>query len=119
MTTFRDLLNTLQTLSQQQLDQEVMIIPTGYCSGAEVDIDGYSPFKGEVRIDISKGDIIYDEGIDSPMSGGGVSGTTDVEEWDTPASVLAKDFAEGELLYSTSDIVLKPGLPYIRIGNKY
>ncbi|MCQ2148713.1 MAG: hypothetical protein MJZ16_14540 [Bacteroidales bacterium] len=118
MATFRDLLNTLKTLSQKQLDQEVMIIPTGYCSAAEVEIDGFSPFKGEVTLGISKGDIIYEEGVDSPMCGGGISGTTDVEEWDTPASELAKDLSEGEELYSQDSVVLGPGLPYIRIANK-
>ena len=56
MATFRDLLHSLQELSDVQLDQEIKIIPTGYCTEESVDIDGYSPFSGKVELAISKGD---------------------------------------------------------------
>ena len=48
MATFRDLLNSLQNLSGAQLDQEIKIIPTGYCTEVTVEIDGYSPLSGKV-----------------------------------------------------------------------
>lgn len=117
MATFRELLTSLQNLSDSQLDQEVIIIPTGYCSEAPVEIDGFSPFHGGIEIAVSKGDVIYDEGIDSPMCGGCTAGCSDVEEWDTPASVLAKDLDEDEVLYGKDEVVLGANLPYIRISN--
>lgn len=118
MATFRDLLNSLKNLSDNQLDQEVMIIPTGYCSAAEVEINGYSPFSGNIEIAVSKGDIVYDEGVDSPMCGRCTAGCSDVEEWSTPASELQKELSDDESLYSQEDVALGAGLPYIRISNK-
>ncbi len=117
MATFRDLFKTLQALSDEQLDKQVRIIPTGYCSEAEVDINGYSPFSGTVEIAISKGDIIYEEGFDSPQCGSGICGCSDTEEWDVPASELAKDLAPGDMLYSKDAVLLGPGSPYIRISD--
>ena len=117
MKTFRDLLFSLQNLSESQLDQEIMIIPTGYCSAAAVEIDGYSPFTGKVELAVSKGDIIFDEGLDSPQCGCGVSGCSDTEEWGMPVSELASELAPGDVLYSKDDVILGPGLPYIRIAN--
>ena len=117
MTTFRDLLISLQSLSDAQLDQQVMIIPTGYCSAAAVEIDGFSPFTGKIEIAISKGDIIYEEGADTSQCGGCASGCSDTEEWATPASELKKEMGPDEKLYSNNEIVLSPGLPYIRISN--
>lgn len=117
MATFRNLLLALQALSDKQLDQEIMIIPTGYCSAVPVEIDGYSPFTGKVELAVSQGDIIYDEGLDSPQCGGGVSGCSDIEEWDMPVSELESALAPGDVLYSKDDVILGPGLPYIRIAN--
>jgi len=117
MATFCDLLLTLQNLSDKQLCQEIMIIPTGYCSEVPVNIDGFSPFSGKIELAISKGDIIFDEGLDSPQCGCGVSGCSDTEEWDIPASELASGFGPGEVLYSKGSVLLGPGLPYIRIAN--
>ena len=117
MATFRDLLHSLQTLSDGQLDQEIMIIPTGYCSAASVEIDGYSPFTGIVELAVSKGDIIYHEGVDTPQCGGGVSGCSDTEDWVMPVSELESELAPGDVLYSKDDVILGPGLPYIRIAN--
>ena len=117
MATFRDLLIALQALSDKQLDQEIMIIPTGYCSAVPVEIDGYSPFTGKVELVVSKGGIIYDEGLDSPQCGGGISGCSDTEEWVMPVSELESALAPGEVLYSKDDVILGPGLPYIRIAN--
>ena len=54
MATFCDLLLTLQNLSDKQLCQEIMIIPTGYCSEVPVNIDGFSPFSGKIELAISK-----------------------------------------------------------------
>ena len=65
MATFRELLLTLQDLSDEQLRQEVMIIPTGYCSEVPVDIDGFSPFSGKIELAISKGDIIFVEKLEA------------------------------------------------------
>jgi hypothetical protein len=117
MKTFRDLLFSLQNLSESQLDQEIMIIPTGYCSAAAVEIDGYSPFAGKVELAISKGEIIFDEGLDSPQCGCGVNGCSDTEEWGMPISELASELAPGDVLYSKEDVILGSGLPYIRIAN--
>ena len=117
MATFRDLLLTLQDLSDEQLRQEVMIIPTGYCSEVPVDIDGFSPFSGKIELAISKGDIIFVEGLDSPQCGCGVSGCSDTEEWEIPASELASSLEAGEVLYPDESVLLAPGLPYIRISN--
>lgn len=117
MATFRDLLLSLQNLSSTQLDLEIKIIPTGYCTEVSVDIDGYSPFSGRVELAISKGDIIYEEGADSPQCGSGICGCSDTEEWDIPANELAAGLEPGEQLYSEDAIVLGPGLPYIRIAN--
>lgn len=117
MASFRELLNSLHTLSDEQLCQEIKIIPTGYCSEVPVDIDGFSPFSGKIELAISKGDIIFDEGLDSPQCGCGVSGCSDTEEWDIPASKLASGFGPGEVLYSKGSVLLGPGLPYIRIAN--
>lgn len=117
MATFRDLLISLQNLSDEQLCQEIKIIPTGYCSEVPVDIDGFSPFSGKVELAISKGDIIFDESLDSPQCGSGVSGCSDTEEWDFPASELASSLETGEVLYPKDSVYLAPGLPYIRIAN--
>lgn len=116
--TFRDLLESLKTLSEQQLDQQIKIIPTGYCSDSPVEIDGFSPFQGGISLDIAKGEVIYEEIEDSPMCGSGITGCSDVEEWDTPASVIVGSLREGEQLYSKEDVVLPAGMPYIRISNK-
>jgi hypothetical protein len=117
MATFRDLLHVLQNLSETQLNQEIKIIPTGYCSEVPVNIDGYSPFSGEVELAISKGDVIYEEGADSLQCGSGFCGCSDTEEWDVPASELEAGLEPGEQLYSKEAVVLGPGLPYIRIAN--
>ena len=106
MTTFRDLLNSLKSLSESQLDQEVLIIPTGYCSAAPLEIDGYSSFNGSVGIDIAKGDIVFDEGSDSPQCGCGVSGCLDLGE-------VPEDVVE---TFEDAEIILKSGQPYIRIA---
>ncbi len=117
MATFRDLLLTLQNLCDEQLRQEIKIIPTGYCSEAPVEIDGFSPFSGKVELAISKGDIIFDEGFDSPQCGCGVSGCSDTEEWDIPASELTSSLENGEVMYPKESVLLGPGRPYIRIAN--
>ena len=117
MATFRDLLLVLQNLSETQLNQEIKIIPTGYCSEVPVNIDGYSPFSGKVELAISKGDVIYEECADSPQCGSGFCGCSDTEEWDVPASELEAGLEPGEHLYSKEVVVLGPGLPYIRIAN--
>ena len=90
MATFRDLLYSLQNLIDAQLDQEIKIIPTGYCTEVPVDIDGYSPFSGKVELAISKGNVIYEEGADSPQCGSGVCGCSDTEEWDIDTSLCAQ-----------------------------
>ena len=118
MTTFRDLLNTLQTLSQQQLDQEVKLIPTGYCTDVPVEIDGFSPFTGEIELTVSKGRIIYEEGSDMPFCGGGVAGCSDTEEWAIPESELVDDLQKDEHLYSPKDVILEADTPYLRIKNR-
>lgn len=117
MATFRDLLLFLQNLSDAQLDQEVKIIPTGYCTEVPVEIDGYSPFSGKVELAISKGDVIYEESADSPQCGSGFCGCSDTEEWDIPASELEAGLEPGEVFYFKDAVVLGPGLPYIRIAN--
>lgn len=117
MATFRDLLLSLQSLSDEQLRQEIKIIPTGYCSEVPVDIDGFSPFSGKVELAISKGDIIFDKGLDSPQCGCGVSGCSDTEELDFRASKLASSLETSEVLYPKESVLLAPGLPYIRILN--
>lgn len=118
MATFRDILNTLQALNDQQLDQEVKLIPTGYCTDVPVEIDGYSPFMGEIELAISKGRIIYEEGSDMPFCGGGVTGCSDTEEWAIPESELATDLRKDEQLYSPKDVILEANTPYLRIKNK-
>ncbi len=117
MKTFRDLLFSLQNLSESQLDQEIMIIPTGYCSAAAVEIDGYSPFTGKVELAVSKVVIIFYGGFDSPQGGCSVSGCSDTEEWGMPVSELASELAPGDVLYSRDDVILGPGMPYISIAN--
>ncbi len=117
MATFRDLLYSLQNLTNAQLDQEIKIIPTGYCTEVPVDIDGYSPFSGKIELSISMGNVIYEEGADSPQCGSGFCGCSDTEEWDIPASELEASLEPGEQLYSKEAVVLGPGLPYIRIAN--
>ncbi len=111
MATFRDLLNALSSLSNSQLDQEMMIIPTGYCTAAPLEIDGYSPFTGAIELAVSKGFIIQDEGLDSPQCGGGVAGCFDSGECLDDLSPEERD----EFI-STGHVVLSPGLPYLRIG---
>lgn len=61
MATFRDLLLTLQNLSDEQLRQEIKIIPTGYCSEAPVEIDGFSHFSGKVELasSLETGEVLY------------------------------------------------------------
>ena len=111
MATFRDLLNALSFLSESQLDQEVMIIPTGYCTAAPLEIDGYSPFTGTIELDVSKGSIIQDEGLDSPQCGGGVAGCYDSGEClDDLSDEEKKEFI------SAGHVILSPGLPYLRIS---
>lgn len=117
MATFRDLLYSLQNLTNAQLDQEIMIIPTGYCTEVPVDIDGYSPFSGKIELAISMGNVIYEEGADSPQCGSGFCGCSDTEEWDIPANELEAGLEPGEQLYSKEAVVLGPRLPYIRIAN--
>ena len=109
MATFRDLLLSLQNLSSTQLDQEIKIIPIDYCSESPVEIDGCSPFSGKVELGISRGSIIYEECLESPMCGGGFCGCFDL--YDSGIS------EEDMIHFSTDDVVLKPGMPYIKISN--
>lgn len=105
MMTFRSLLLTLGKLSDEQLDQEIRIIPTGYCSDVPVNIDGYSPFAGEIDLAISDGDIIFDDGSDAPACCCSVAGCFDSGECEGSCS-------------SEGDVVLKAHMPYLRISNE-
>ena len=117
MATFRELLISLQNLSDVQLDQEIMIIPTGYCSDAGVEIDGYSPFTGNLELAISKGIIVFEDGNDSPQCGSGISGCSDTDDWDLSEDELKQALNPdgGDSVYT---VILGSNLPYLRISNK-
>lgn len=106
MATFRNLLEAIQGLSDSQLDQEVVIIPSGYCSAAPLEINGYSAFSGSVEIAIAKGDIVYDETPDGPYCGCGTEGVLDLGELDSEAKAEMED----------AEVILPAGAAYIRIG---
>ena len=99
MATFRDLLQAIQGLSEAQLDQEVVIIPTGYCSAAPLDVNGYSAFVGSVEVAEAKGNIVCDEAF-------GTSGVLDMGE-------VEPDAQEG---LAEAEVILPAGAAYLRIG---
>lgn len=103
---FRELLNELSKLNDEQLNQEVIIIPTGYAAECPVEFDGFEPFKGNVEFVVPKGDIVFMETPDSPISSSASSGCFDTYE-DCP----------DESMYSEKDIIVHSGFPYLRISN--
>lgn len=104
MATFRDLLNTLNNLSDAQLDQEIKIVPTGYCDEANVIYDGCSPFDGSFELAISQGDIVHQKAATAPGC------------WYSPEGCF--DAGEvGDDSYDEEDVIIRPGMPYFKIGN--
>ena len=101
--TFRDLLNEMSRLTDEQLNQEVKIIPTGYAVECPVDFGGFEPFPGKIELDVPKGDIVYiDE--DNYVAGVSLGGTFD-----------SSDAPEQE--YSDEEVAVRAGMPYLKISN--
>ena len=110
MSTYRDLLKQLESLSERQLDQEIRILPEGYCNLAPMECGIYEELKVNLEVKISEKGVVWHEATCPSAACGadveGILSVEDLEEEDTDAPNV------------TITELIAPGEPYIKITDK-
>jgi hypothetical protein len=110
MSTYRDLLKQLQQLNEQQLDQEVRLMPEGYCNLAPMESGIYEELNINLEVKVSSKGLVWHEATcPAAACGADVGGIVSVEDLEAE-EIDAPNVTITELI--------APGEPYIKITDK-
>lgn len=110
MSTYRDILKQLEQLNEKQLDQEIRILPEGYCNIAPMESGIYEELKINLEVKISEKGVVWHKATCPTAACGddveGILCVEDLEEEDVDAPNV------------TITELIAPGDPYIKITDK-
>lgn len=110
MSTYRDLLKQLEQLSEHQLDQEIRLMPEGYCNLAPMESGIYEELNVDLELKIAgKGLVWHEATCPAAACGADVEGIVSVEDLE------AEDIDAPNV---TITELVAPGEPYIKITDK-